>query len=127
MKFKGLPKSVMLTHFNMSSNIMQFLQPGGTNHRMATSDYQDIYICLLPFFHTYGVTILMNTGLETGAKLVTLPQFEVQSFFKAIDDHTACSSLFLNWALLDSLVVIYRKLIGFLYRYSRPRYILFRL
>ncbi|XP_057379390.1 uncharacterized protein LOC130701426 [Daphnia carinata] len=83
----GLPKSVMLTHFNMSSNVMQFLEPGGTNHRMATSDYQDIYMCLLPFFHTYGITILMNTGFETGAKLVTLPQFDVQTYFKAIDDH----------------------------------------
>uniref|UniRef100_A0A0P5EMA5 4-coumarate--CoA ligase n=1 Tax=Daphnia magna TaxID=35525 RepID=A0A0P5EMA5_9CRUS len=83
----GLPKSVMLTHFNMSSNVMQFLEPGGTNHQVATSEYQDTYICLLPFFHTYGITILMNTGFETGAKLVTLPQFEIQSFFKTIDDH----------------------------------------
>ncbi len=77
----------MLTHSNMSSNVMQFLEPGGTNHQMATSNYQDTYVCLLPFFHTYGITIIMNTGFETGAKLVTLPQFEVQSFFKAIDEH----------------------------------------
>lgn len=83
----GLPKSVMLTHFNMSSNVMQFLEPGGTNHQLATSEYQDTYICLLPFFHTYGITILMNTGFQTGAKLVTLPQFDVQTYFKAIDDH----------------------------------------
>lgn len=86
-KLTGLPKSVMLTHSNMSSNVMQFLEPGGTNHRMATSEYQDTYVCLLPFFHTYGITIIMNTGFETGAKLVTLPQFEVQSFFRAIDTH----------------------------------------
>nr|CAH0105514.1 unnamed protein product [Daphnia galeata] len=83
----GFPKSVMLTHFNMSSNAMQFLQPGGTNHQIATTNYQDTYICLLPFFHTYGVTLLMNTGFQTGAKLVTLPQFEVQSYLKSIDDH----------------------------------------
>ncbi|XP_057379477.1 uncharacterized protein LOC130701512 [Daphnia carinata] len=83
----GLPKSVMLTHSNMSSNVMQFLEPGGTNHQMATSNYQDTYICLLPFFHTYGITIIMNTGFETGAKLVTLPQFEIQTFFSAIDNH----------------------------------------
>ncbi|EFX67408.1 hypothetical protein DAPPUDRAFT_203687 [Daphnia pulex] len=83
----GLPKSVMLSHFNMTSNVMQFLQPGGTNHQVATTNYQDTYICLLPFFHAYGITLLMNTGFQTGAKLVTLPQFEVQSYLKAIDDH----------------------------------------
>ena len=86
----------MLTHFNMSSNVMQFLQPGGTNHQIATTNYQDTYICLLPFFHTYGVTLLMNTGFETGAKLVTLPQFEVQSYLKAIDDHKVNISRYLT-------------------------------
>lgn len=88
----------MLTHSNMSSNVMQFLEPGGTNHQMATSNYQDTYICLLPFFHTYGITIIMNTGFETGAKLVTLPQFEVQSFFKAIDEHKVNKSYQRNQA-----------------------------
>jgi 4-coumarate--CoA ligase len=80
----------MLTHFNMTSNVMQFLQPGGTNHQFATTNYQDTYVCLLPFFHTYGITIILNTGIQTGAKLVTLPQFDVQSYFKAIDDHKVC-------------------------------------
>jgi hypothetical protein len=32
----------------------------------------------------------LNTGIQTGAKLVTLPQFDVQSYFKAIDDHKVC-------------------------------------
>ena len=99
----GFPKSVMLTHFNMSSNVMQFLQPGGTNHQIATTNYQDTYICLLPFFHTYGVTLLMNTGFETGAKLVTLPQFEVQSYLKAIDDHKVNISRYLTALFLSTL------------------------
>jgi 4-coumarate--CoA ligase len=71
----------------MSSNVMQFLQPGATNHQFATDNFQDTYVCLLPFFHTYGITIILNTGIQTGAKLVTLPQFDVQSYFKAIDEH----------------------------------------
>lgn len=77
----------MLTHSNMSSNVMQIMQPGGTNLRTASSEYQDTYIGLMPLFHTYGITIILNTGLETGAKIVTLPQFEVQSYFNAIDTH----------------------------------------
>jgi acyl-CoA synthetase (AMP-forming)/AMP-acid ligase II len=93
----------MLTHFNMSSNAMQFLQPGGTNHQIATTNYQDTYICLLPFFHTYGVTLLMNTGFQTGAKLVTLPQFEVQSYLKAIDDHKVNISRYLTALFLSTL------------------------
>jgi len=83
----GLPKNVMLTHHNVGANISEFLQPGGTNHQYATGSFQEVYVCLLPFFHTYGVTVVMMTGFETGAKLVTLPKLDVPSFFKALDDH----------------------------------------
>ena len=85
----------------MASNVMQFLQGGGTSHVMATAEHQDTYLCLLPFFHTYGVTVIMNTGFEMGAKLVTLPQFEVQSFFKAIDDYKVRKCNYYNVAIFN--------------------------
>ena len=52
-----------------------------------TDSHQETYICLLPFFHAYGTVGLMLSGVELGAKLVTLPKFDVPGFLKAIDDH----------------------------------------
>ena len=49
--------------------------------------HQEVHICLLPFFHAYGTTGMMQIDFDLGAKMVTLPRFDVQSFLKAIDDH----------------------------------------
>uniref|UniRef100_A0A0P5EQT1 4-coumarate--CoA ligase n=1 Tax=Daphnia magna TaxID=35525 RepID=A0A0P5EQT1_9CRUS len=83
----GLPKNVMLTHSSVGKNIQQYLQSEGTNNRPATATHQETYIGLLPFFHSYGMVGLLLSAVESGAKLVTLPRFDVPSFLKAIDDH----------------------------------------
>ena len=54
---------------------------------MVTATHQETYIGLLPFFHSYGMVGLMLSAVESGAKLVTLPRFDVPSFLQAIDDH----------------------------------------
>src|SRR5665809_2556 len=54
----GFPKGVMLTHHNLVSNIEQFLGAQGI-------DSSDSFIGLLPFFHIYGMTVLMNGGLRS--------------------------------------------------------------
>lgn len=77
----------MLTHSTVGKNVQQYLYPASTNNRHATETHQETYICLLPFFHCYGTMGLMLAGAELGAKLVTLPRFDVPSFMKAIDDH----------------------------------------
>jgi len=52
----GLPKGVMLTHFNIASNVKQGVATG-----QITSDA--VSLCTLPFFHIYGMTVLLSTGL----------------------------------------------------------------
>jgi 4-coumarate--CoA ligase len=51
------------------------------------SDSQEVFVCVLPFFHIYGLVSLMLTGLDHGAKLVTLPRFESESFLKSVHQH----------------------------------------
>ena len=76
----GLPKGVMLTHRNLVANIRQ-CEP------LFHLDKDDRIIAVLPFFHIYGLTVLMNIGLSLGATLVTLPRFELEQFLKALQDH----------------------------------------
>lgn len=76
----GLPKGVMLTHKNLVANLMQveatgLLRPG------------DRCIAVLPFFHIYGLTVILNVGLKSGATLVSLPRFELDGFLRALAQH----------------------------------------
>ena len=42
-------------------------------------------MCVLPFFHIYGMVACMLTGMDHGAKLVTLPRFEADTYLNALN------------------------------------------
>jgi acyl-CoA synthetase (AMP-forming)/AMP-acid ligase II len=76
----GLPKGVMLTHRNLVANVAQ------TRPLIDLQEGERI-IAVLPFFHIYGLTVLMNQGLQWGATVVTLPRFDLEDFLRTIQDH----------------------------------------
>jgi 4-coumarate--CoA ligase len=76
----GLAKGVMLTHRNLVSNIEQVL---GT---VAVGE-DDAFVAVLPFFHIYGMQVLMNTGLRAGATIVTMPRFDLEQFLSLHQEH----------------------------------------
>ena len=71
----GLSKGVMLTHRNLVANIAQI-----TAAAEISSD--DTFIAFLPFFHIYGLQVLMNAGLRIGTTTVTMPRFELEDFLR---------------------------------------------
>jgi acyl-CoA synthetase (AMP-forming)/AMP-acid ligase II len=77
----GLSKGVMLTHRNLVANILQ-----SRAEFDALSD-DDRVLAILPFFHIYGLVVILNLGLHMGTTMVTLPRFEMESFLQAIQDH----------------------------------------
>jgi acyl-CoA synthetase (AMP-forming)/AMP-acid ligase II len=76
----GLPKGVMLTHRNLVANICQM---EGLNYFYET----DTLICVLPLFHIYGLVVILNMGLFSGATVVMMPRFDLESFLKAVQDY----------------------------------------
>ncbi|MCU0621523.1 MAG: AMP-binding protein [Gemmatimonadales bacterium] len=76
----GLPKGVMLSHRNLVANIAQM----GAVQRI---DASDRVIAVLPFFHIYGMTVVMNLGLSRGATMVTMPRFELEPFLQLLERH----------------------------------------
>ena len=76
----GLPKGVMLTHYNLVANICQM-------EGLCYFVEDDTLICVLPLFHIYGLVVVLNMGLYTGASIVTMPRFEMESFLKAMQDY----------------------------------------
>ncbi|MFD0315712.1 4-coumarate--CoA ligase family protein [Streptomyces flavalbus] len=76
----GTPKGVMLTHRQIATNLAQ-LEPV-----MGTSPGERV-LAVLPFFHIYGLTALMNAPLRNGATVVVLPRFDLEQFLAAIQNH----------------------------------------
>jgi acyl-CoA synthetase (AMP-forming)/AMP-acid ligase II len=68
----GLPKGVMLTHYNLVANMVQ------TAAALTGLGESDTILGVLPFFHAYGMVVIMNLALHRGATVVTLPRFDLE-------------------------------------------------
>jgi 4-coumarate--CoA ligase len=75
----GFAKGVMLSHTNLVANVVQC-----TPVLDATSD--DRIMAFLPFFHIYGMTVLLNLAFVRRASLITLPRFDLPQFLQVIQD-----------------------------------------
>jgi long-chain acyl-CoA synthetase len=75
----GVSKGAMLTHFNLVANVRQ-----GASWFPDLRDGQEAVMCIIPFFHSYGMTVGMNVGIYKAAKLVLMPQFQLEPTLKVI-------------------------------------------
>ncbi len=62
-------------------------QIGGTDSLCRPFTERDVLIAVLPFFHIYGLTVIMNFVLSRGASIVVLPRFDLEEFLGAIQEH----------------------------------------
>ncbi len=67
----GLPKGVMLSHYNLVANVYQMLGP---NAALLAPD--DTMLCFLPLYHIYGLTVALTLSLALGSTLVLMPRFD---------------------------------------------------
>ena len=77
----GLCKGVMLSHRNLVANIVQVLAPAQIRE-------DDKVLAVLPFFHIYGMQVLMNCGLRAGVTIVTMPRFDLEQFLSLHAEHS---------------------------------------
>jgi 4-coumarate--CoA ligase len=76
----GLSKGVMLTHRNLVANLVQ-------TGSVITVTENESFVAVLPFFHIYGMQVLMNLGLYLGATIVTMPRFDLEQFLSLHQEH----------------------------------------
>jgi acyl-CoA synthetase (AMP-forming)/AMP-acid ligase II len=76
----GFSKGVMLTHRNLVANLVQM-----SGAIQITEDEK--VMAFLPFFHIYGMTVIMNASLYHGATLVTMQRFELEPCLQAVQDY----------------------------------------
>ena len=77
----GLPKGVMLTHYNLVSQIC-----------LSTTDFNQWdensnILTILPFYHIFGLAIVIGVGMSRGSRLVSLPKFDPEKLLRLMQDY----------------------------------------
>ena len=79
----GVPKGAMLTHGNLYANAQQIVTWVAT----IVEPGKDVMVGVLPFFHVFAMTVVMNCAIEAGMKIVLHPKFNVEDVLKTIKKH----------------------------------------
>jgi long-chain acyl-CoA synthetase len=74
----GVPKAAMLTHANLTANSAQMIAHVGMPAE------QDRLIGVLPLFHVFALTTVLNFTIDTAAEMILLPRFEINQLLKTI-------------------------------------------
>ncbi|WP_198154286.1 4-coumarate--CoA ligase family protein [Catenuloplanes japonicus] len=74
----GVPKGVMLTHRNLCTNLAQL-------HSLHHVDESERIIAVLPFFHIFGLTALINNALYRGATVYVHSRFDLDAFLTSLE------------------------------------------
>jgi len=74
----GMPKGVMLTHFNLATNTRQWISTGVIGEG-------SVQLAFLPFYHIYGAVVLLHAPLAVGATCVVMPRFDAAQVLELIE------------------------------------------
>lgn len=76
----GVPKGAMLTHANLTANCRQVIA-----HMPSLRPGQEIVLGVLPLFHVFAMTSVLNFAVASGTKMVLLPRFELKQVIRTIE------------------------------------------
>ncbi|XP_070575432.1 uncharacterized protein [Ptychodera flava] len=79
----GLPKGVMLTHYNLIANLQQLTGHGFLKLKSGL----DVLAAVLPFFHMGGLLAILFVGLKQGSQIIIFPKFEPDIFLRSVSEH----------------------------------------
>jgi long-chain acyl-CoA synthetase len=93
----GFAKGAELSHCNLFTNAMLSVD-------ILRSCEDDVQLVVLPLFHIFGMTVMMNAGIYKGLHSILLPKFDAEESFRLIERHRI--SIFagvptMYWSMLD--------------------------
>jgi len=80
----GVAKGAMLSHRNIVCNTLQI-----RHYYHIIREGQEVFISVLPFFHSYGMAVAMNMPLSIGATMIIFPKFTAKDILRAIQSYQA--------------------------------------
>lgn len=81
------PKGVMLSHTNLVANLEQCLAALDISR-------DDCVLAVVPFFHIYGMNVILNLSLRQRARLVTMAKFDLEEYLSTVQ-HFRCTFLYI--------------------------------
>ncbi len=78
----GAPKAAMLTHGNLAANLRQV-----QDHPGLRLEPSDVALGALPFFHVFGLNVVLGVALAAGASLVLTDRFDPGEAARCVRDH----------------------------------------
>jgi long-chain acyl-CoA synthetase len=76
----GTPKGAMLSHANVAANAAQSVAWAS-----GLGEGDERVLAVLPFFHVFAMTAVMNFGLMRGAEIILMPRFALHEAVQLID------------------------------------------
>jgi len=76
----GRPKGAELTHSNLFANAV-------LSADLFNCKPEDVHLIVLPLFHIFAMTVMMNAALYRGASSILLPRFDAKTVLKLLDTH----------------------------------------
>jgi long-chain acyl-CoA synthetase len=76
----GRPKGAELSHSNLLLNAI-------LSTELVNTQAEDVQLIVLPLFHIFAMTVLMNAGIYKGASNILLPRFDAEAVFGLMQKH----------------------------------------
>jgi long-chain acyl-CoA synthetase len=77
----GIPKAAVLTHYNLLANAYQ------ASELVEKREAKDVILAVLPFFHIYAQTVVMNLGILRTATIVLMPRLDLKALFENVQKY----------------------------------------
>ncbi|HYZ24082.1 MAG TPA: AMP-binding protein, partial [Rhodopila sp.] len=75
----GVPKGAMLSHANLTVNAQQVI-----HHMPSMREGEERLMGVLPFFHVFAMTSVLNCGVLMGGEIILHPRFEIGAVMKSL-------------------------------------------
>lgn len=77
----GFPKAAVLTHYNLLVNAHQ------SSALIEQREAKDVILAVLPFFHIYAQTVVLNLGILRCATIALMPRFDLKELLENIQKY----------------------------------------
>ncbi|GHD26705.1 long-chain-fatty-acid--CoA ligase [Nocardiopsis kunsanensis] len=97
----GRPKGAELSHHNLMMNAV-----GSANLVNAHPDGRDVALAVLPLFHIFGQTVMLNAALYRRATMVLMPRFDGNEALRLMEKESVTSFAgvpTMYWGLLNAV------------------------
>lgn len=79
----GVMKGAMLTHYNLTSNVVQSIEMYGDTMKIG----EEVILTVSPLYHVYAMTSGMNLSMYMGGMILLIPKFEIQNVLENIQKY----------------------------------------